>query len=116
MSAQETKMMHRDKEIESCHTMCLYILLEQKQFAPPILELLPPEALCPGAERQLALISQNLRMVRDMLERKNHLKAQEEQWIQVGYILDSLLYRLYLIFIGSYAIIIISVWCVWYNI
>ncbi|XP_075122985.1 5-hydroxytryptamine receptor 3A-like [Leptodactylus fuscus] len=87
---------------------------EQKEFAPPILELLPPEALCPGTERQLALISQNLRMVREMLESRNQLRAQEEEWIQVGYVLDSLLYRLYLIFIGSYAVIIISVWCVWW--
>ncbi|XP_072000219.1 5-hydroxytryptamine receptor 3A-like [Engystomops pustulosus] len=92
------------------------IFSEHKEFSPPVLELLPPEALCPGAERQLALISQNLRMVREMLESRNQLRAQEEEWVQVGYILDSLLYRLYLIFLGSYAIIIISVWCVWYNI
>ncbi|XP_069829574.1 5-hydroxytryptamine receptor 3A-like isoform X2 [Dendropsophus ebraccatus] len=91
-------------------------LIEQKKFAPPVLDLLPPEALCPGTERQLAVISQNLSMVREMLEGRNDLRAQEEEWIQVGYILDSLMYRLYLIFIGSYAIIIISVWCVWYNI
>ncbi|XP_075719787.1 5-hydroxytryptamine receptor 3C-like [Rhinoderma darwinii] len=51
---------------------------EQKEFVPPILELLPPEALCPGAERQLALISQNLRMVREMLESRNQLRAQKE--------------------------------------
>lgn len=81
-----------------------------------MLELLPPEALCPGAERQLALINQNLRTVRQMLESRHQLQAHEEQWVQIGYVLDSLLYRLYLIFIGSYAIIIISVWCVWYNI
>ncbi|XP_063775371.1 5-hydroxytryptamine receptor 3A-like [Pseudophryne corroboree] len=89
---------------------------EHKEFFPTVLELLPPDALCPGTERQLALISQNLQMVREMLESRNQLRAQEEEWVQVGYVLDSLLYRLYLIFIGSYAIIIISVWCVWYNI
>nr|DBA26327.1 TPA: hypothetical protein GDO54_010603 [Pyxicephalus adspersus] len=84
-------------------------------FSPPVLDLLPPDALSSGAERHLAFISQNLRMVREVLESKQQLQAQEEEWVQIGYVLDSLLYRLYLIFIGSYAIIIISVWCVWYN-
>ncbi|XP_077341261.1 5-hydroxytryptamine receptor 3A-like [Lithobates pipiens] len=97
-----------------CHDKV--INTEHKDFSLPVLELLPPEALCPGTERQLALISQNLRMVRQMLESRHQLQAHEEQWVQIGYVLDSLLYRLYLIFIGSYAIIIISVWCVWYNI
>ncbi|XP_018432003.1 PREDICTED: 5-hydroxytryptamine receptor 3A-like [Nanorana parkeri] len=88
---------------------------EHKEFSPPVFEFLSPETLCSGAERLLALISQNLRMVREMLESRQHFKAQEEEWVKIGYVLDSLLYRLYLIFIGSYAIIIISVWCVWYN-
>ncbi|XP_068137397.1 5-hydroxytryptamine receptor 3A-like [Hyperolius riggenbachi] len=89
---------------------------ENREFLPPVLKLLTPEELCPSAERHLALISQNLRMVRDMLESRQQLQVKEEEWVQVGYVLDSLLYRLYLIFMGSYAIIIISVWCVWYNI
>ncbi|XP_073485017.1 5-hydroxytryptamine receptor 3A-like [Aquarana catesbeiana] len=97
-----------------CHDKV--INTEHKDLSLPVLELLPPEALCPGAERQLALINQNLRTVRQMLESRHQLQAHEEQWVQIGYVLDSLLYRLYLIFIGSYAIIIISVWCVWYNI
>uniref|UniRef100_A0A8C5M482 5-hydroxytryptamine receptor 3A-like n=2 Tax=Leptobrachium leishanense TaxID=445787 RepID=A0A8C5M482_9ANUR len=78
-------------------------------------ELLPPDALSPGPERQLALINQNLQTVKDMMESKNHLQDLEEEWVQIGNVLDSLLYRLYLIFIGAYAIIITSVWCIWYN-
>ncbi|OCT80623.1 hypothetical protein XELAEV_18027440mg [Xenopus laevis] len=74
------------------------------------------DALYPGPEMQLALIIENLRRVREMLEGRQHLRAQEEEWMLVAYVLDSLLYRLYLVFIASYAIIIISVWCVWYNI
>eukprot|EP00079_Xenopus_tropicalis_P035761 XP_017949532.1 PREDICTED: uncharacterized protein htr3c [Xenopus tropicalis] len=89
---------------------------EQKGSLPNVPELLPSDALYPGPEMQLALIIQNLRRVREMLESKHHLRAQEEEWMLVAYVLDSLLYRLYLIFIASYAIIIISVWCVWYNI
>ncbi|XP_053316337.1 5-hydroxytryptamine receptor 3A-like [Spea bombifrons] len=86
------------------------------EVLPMVPELLPPDALSPGPERQLALISQNLHKIKEIMEGKNQLKEQEEEWVQVGYVLDCLLYRLYLIFIGSYAIIIISVWCVWYNI
>ncbi|XP_053316343.1 5-hydroxytryptamine receptor 3A-like [Spea bombifrons] len=86
------------------------------EFLPMAPELLSPNALSPVPERQLATISQNLHTVRKIMEDKNHLQLQEEEWIQVGYILDSLLYRLYLILIGSYAITIISVWCAWYNI
>ncbi|KAM9316578.1 5-hydroxytryptamine receptor 3A-like [Gastrophryne carolinensis] len=86
-----------------------------KEFLPPFLELLHPEALRPEAERHLAVISQNLGVVREMLESKKQLQAQEEEWVHIGNILDSLLYRMYLIFITSYAIILISIWCVWYN-
>ncbi|KAE8603489.1 hypothetical protein XENTR_v10014348, partial [Xenopus tropicalis] len=92
------------------------ICYQQKGSLPNVPELLPSDALYPGPEMQLALIIQNLRRVREMLESKHHLRAQEEEWMLVAYVLDSLLYRLYLIFIASYAIIIISVWCVWYNI
>ncbi|XP_075427007.1 5-hydroxytryptamine receptor 3A-like isoform X2 [Ascaphus truei] len=87
-----------------------------KEFLGGVPELFSPESLSPGPERYLALISRNLRRVREMLESRRELRDQEEEWVQIGYVLDSLLYRLYLIFIGSYAIIIISVWCVWYNI
>ncbi|KAM4694322.1 5-hydroxytryptamine receptor 3A-like [Discoglossus pictus] len=89
---------------------------ENKEFLMTVQEMLPPDAMCPGPEWQLALISQNLHRVREMLENQHKEQAQQDEWVQVGYVLDSLLYRLYLIFIGSYAVIIISVWCIWYNI
>ncbi|XP_053567914.1 5-hydroxytryptamine receptor 3A-like [Bombina bombina] len=96
---------HLDKVSNSGH----------KEFLLNVPELILPDALCPGPEWQLALISQNLRRVREMLESRCQLQEQEEEWVQVGYILDSLLYRLYLICIGSYAIVITSMWCIWYN-
>ncbi|XP_063297795.1 5-hydroxytryptamine receptor 3C-like [Pelobates fuscus] len=80
------------------------------------IELPPPDALSPGPERQLEMINHNLHFIKEVMESKNHLQEQEEEWIQIGYVLDSLLYRFYLIFIGSYAIIIICVWCVWLDI
>ncbi|KAM4772411.1 5-hydroxytryptamine receptor 3A-like [Rhinophrynus dorsalis] len=88
---------------------------EHKDFVLNVPELLPSIDLYPGPERQLALISHNLHRLREMLESHDQLREKEEAWVVVAYILDTLLYRFYLIFIVSYTIIIISVWCVWYN-
>nr|XP_046247898.1 5-hydroxytryptamine receptor 3A-like [Scatophagus argus] len=37
----------------------------------------------------------------------------QEQWCHVGYVLDFLLFRIYLLLISCYALVIISMWCVW---
>lgn len=36
-----------------------------------------------------------------------------DQWCHVGYILDFLLFRVYLLLISCYALVIIFMWCVW---
>ncbi|XP_068446260.1 5-hydroxytryptamine receptor 3A-like [Clinocottus analis] len=36
-----------------------------------------------------------------------------DQWCHVGYVLDFLLFRIYLLLISCYALVIISMWCVW---
>ncbi|XP_012990464.3 5-hydroxytryptamine receptor 3A [Esox lucius] len=48
-----------------------------------------------------------------------HLLSQQkedvllEQWCHVGYILDILLFRIYLIIISCYAMVIVCMWCIW---
>ncbi|XP_076581984.1 uncharacterized protein LOC143317998 [Chaetodon auriga] len=37
----------------------------------------------------------------------------QDQWCHVGYVLDFLLFRIYLLLISCYALVIISMWCVW---
>uniref|UniRef100_A0A671Z4H2 Neurotransmitter-gated ion-channel transmembrane domain-containing protein n=1 Tax=Sparus aurata TaxID=8175 RepID=A0A671Z4H2_SPAAU len=37
----------------------------------------------------------------------------QEQWCHVGYVLDYLLFRIYLLLISCYALVIISMWCIW---
>uniref|UniRef100_A0A665X4H3 5-hydroxytryptamine (serotonin) receptor 3A n=1 Tax=Echeneis naucrates TaxID=173247 RepID=A0A665X4H3_ECHNA len=37
----------------------------------------------------------------------------QEQWCHVGYILDFLLFRIYLLLITCYALVIICMWCIW---
>uniref|UniRef100_A0A4W5L0V5 5-hydroxytryptamine (serotonin) receptor 3A n=1 Tax=Hucho hucho TaxID=62062 RepID=A0A4W5L0V5_9TELE len=39
----------------------------------------------------------------------------QEQWCHVGYVLDFLLFRIYLLLISCYAMVIISMWCIWIN-
>uniref|UniRef100_A0A669B0E5 Neurotransmitter-gated ion-channel transmembrane domain-containing protein n=1 Tax=Oreochromis niloticus TaxID=8128 RepID=A0A669B0E5_ORENI len=35
------------------------------------------------------------------------------QWCHVGYVLDFLLFRIYLLFISCYAMVIVTMWCIW---
>ncbi|KAM7387950.1 hypothetical protein PAMP_024154 [Pampus punctatissimus] len=44
------------------------------------------------------------------LQKENELK---DEWCHVGYVLDFLLFRIYLLLISCYALVIISMWCVW---
>uniref|UniRef100_A0A8C7WPG4 5-hydroxytryptamine receptor 3A n=1 Tax=Oryzias sinensis TaxID=183150 RepID=A0A8C7WPG4_9TELE len=37
----------------------------------------------------------------------------QEQWCHVGYVLDFLLFRIYLLLISCYALVIITMWCIW---
>uniref|UniRef100_A0A667X3Y5 5-hydroxytryptamine (serotonin) receptor 3A n=1 Tax=Myripristis murdjan TaxID=586833 RepID=A0A667X3Y5_9TELE len=38
---------------------------------------------------------------------------RQDQWCHVGYILDFLLFRIYLLLISCYALVIICMWCIW---
>ncbi|KAJ0064971.1 hypothetical protein NL108_000934 [Boleophthalmus pectinirostris] len=37
----------------------------------------------------------------------------QDQWCHVGYVLDFLLFRIYLLLISCYAMVIICMWCIW---
>uniref|UniRef100_A0A671Q7J6 5-hydroxytryptamine receptor 3A-like n=1 Tax=Sinocyclocheilus anshuiensis TaxID=1608454 RepID=A0A671Q7J6_9TELE len=47
-----------------------------------------------------------------ILRKEDHL---QNQWCHVGYILDFLLFRIYLLIITGYALVIICMWCIWMN-
>lgn len=36
-----------------------------------------------------------------------------DQWCHVGYVLDFLLFRIYLLIISCYAMVIVTMWCIW---
>uniref|UniRef100_A0A672N2C0 Neurotransmitter-gated ion-channel transmembrane domain-containing protein n=1 Tax=Sinocyclocheilus grahami TaxID=75366 RepID=A0A672N2C0_SINGR len=64
---------------------------------------------------ELRQISQDLRDMNtylSILRKEDHL---QNQWCHVGYILDFLLFRIYLLIIIGYALVIICMWCIWMN-
>ncbi|XP_054914741.1 5-hydroxytryptamine receptor 3A-like [Poeciliopsis prolifica] len=66
-----------------------------------------------GSLPELQLICQYLGDLRAHL-----LSVQKEsellgQWCHVGYVLDFLLFRIYLLLISCYAMVIITMWCIW---
>lgn len=54
-----------------------------------------------------------------LVELRTHLVSLQkesqlqDQWCQVGYVLDFLLFRIYLLLISFYALVIICMWCLW---
>ena len=71
--------------------------------------LLPGEA----APSELQQICQYLGDLRDHLTSLQKESELQDQWCHVGYVLDFLLFRIYLLLISCYALVIISMWCVW---
>uniref|UniRef100_W5MPQ4 5-hydroxytryptamine receptor 3A-like n=1 Tax=Lepisosteus oculatus TaxID=7918 RepID=W5MPQ4_LEPOC len=64
---------------------------------------------------ELQQISQDLGTMRAHLTSLQKESALRDQWGHVGYVLDYLLFRIYLLLITLYALVIICMWCVWYN-
>ncbi|XP_010777555.1 5-hydroxytryptamine receptor 3A-like [Notothenia coriiceps] len=76
---------------------------------PPITALLPGAASIPEL-KQICQYLGDLRGHLISLQKENELT---DQWCQVGYVLDFLLFRVYLLLISCYAVVIICMWCVW---
>ncbi|XP_054458957.1 5-hydroxytryptamine receptor 3A [Anoplopoma fimbria] len=62
---------------------------------------------------ELQQICQYLGELRAHLTSKHKESELLEQWCHVGYVLDFLLFRIYLLIISCYALVIISMWCIW---
>uniref|UniRef100_A0A3Q2XTY3 5-hydroxytryptamine receptor 3A-like n=1 Tax=Hippocampus comes TaxID=109280 RepID=A0A3Q2XTY3_HIPCM len=64
-------------------------------------------------EEELQQICQHLSELRAYLTSMQKENELQEQWCHVGYVLDFLLFRIYLLLISCYALVIISMWCIW---
>ncbi|XP_054645682.1 5-hydroxytryptamine receptor 3A-like [Dunckerocampus dactyliophorus] len=66
-----------------------------------------------AAVAQLQQICQHLSELRAHVISAQKESELHERWCHVGYVLDFLLFRIYLLLISCYAVVIISMWCVW---
>ncbi|TDH08617.1 hypothetical protein EPR50_G00099900 [Perca flavescens] len=62
---------------------------------------------------ELQQICQYLGDVRAHLTSLQKESELQGQWCHVGYVLDLLLFRIYLLLISCYALVIICMWCIW---
>ncbi|KAJ3599114.1 hypothetical protein NHX12_033077 [Muraenolepis orangiensis] len=73
-----------------------------------------------GAGSSVVVGVPELRQIcQDVGELRAHLTALQkegelqDQWCHVGYVLDFLLFRVYLLLISCYALVIVYMWCIW---
>lgn len=71
--------------------------------------MLPGSAALPELQ-QICQYLVDLRAHLVSLQKENQL---QDQWCHVGYVLDFLLFRIYLLLISCYALVIIAMWCLW---
>ncbi|KAM9385798.1 5-hydroxytryptamine receptor 3A [Pholidichthys leucotaenia] len=62
---------------------------------------------------ELKQICQHLGDLRAHLLSMQKENKLQDQWCHVGYVLDFLLFRIYLLLISCYALVIITMWCIW---
>uniref|UniRef100_A0A3P8RT00 5-hydroxytryptamine (serotonin) receptor 3A n=1 Tax=Amphiprion percula TaxID=161767 RepID=A0A3P8RT00_AMPPE len=72
-----------------------------------------PDQQPAGNGPELQQICQYLGDLRGHLTSLQKESELQDQWCHVGYVLDFLLFRIYLLLITCYALVIISMWCVW---
>lgn len=78
--------------------------------------MVPPAAIplqSTAAAPELQQICQDLSDLRAHLTSLQKESELQDQWCHVGYVLDFLLFRIYLLLISCYALVIITMWCVW---
>ncbi|XP_030646985.1 5-hydroxytryptamine receptor 3A [Chanos chanos] len=72
-----------------------------------------------GSGSSVLAVPELRQICHDLRAMRSHLTALQkgeellDQWCHVGYILDFLLFRIYLLLITFYAVIIICMWCIW---
>ncbi|KAM4772179.1 5-hydroxytryptamine receptor 3A-like [Rhinophrynus dorsalis] len=71
-----------------------------------------------GVQTQLFLrnISNDLHSMRCLMEGYFEQQETAEEWLRIGLILDALVYRMYLLFMMVYAVILGATWGTWYHV
>uniref|UniRef100_A0A3Q2Q1W9 5-hydroxytryptamine receptor 3A n=1 Tax=Fundulus heteroclitus TaxID=8078 RepID=A0A3Q2Q1W9_FUNHE len=58
-------------------------------------------------------ILQEVTAIRQFLEKRDRCREIAKEWLQVGYVLDVLLFRVYLVAVIAYSITLGTLWSVW---
>uniref|UniRef100_A0A8C4YD04 5-hydroxytryptamine receptor 3A n=1 Tax=Gopherus evgoodei TaxID=1825980 RepID=A0A8C4YD04_9SAUR len=61
----------------------------------------------------VASILQEISAIRQFLEKRDEFRDIAREWLQVGYVLDVLLFRVYLVAVLAYSITLGTLWSVW---
>ncbi|XP_055020512.1 5-hydroxytryptamine receptor 3A-like [Boleophthalmus pectinirostris] len=73
----------------------------------------PPSSYGGVVLPELQQICQYVGDLRSHLHSLQKESELQDQWCHVGYVLDFLLFRIYLLLISCYAMVIICMWCIW---
>ncbi|MBN3278054.1 5HT3A protein, partial [Polyodon spathula] len=63
----------------------------------------------------LTSLSQDILVIRSHLDYRSLHEHKQEEWIRVAFIWDCFLFRLYLLLLVVFSVILISSWCMWYK-
>lgn len=75
----------------------------------------PPEPMEPAAIQELKSLGRDLQAIRLHVEQQMSSSQSSEEWMQVGFIVDRLLFGLYMLFISVSFFTIIIIWVKSYN-
>ncbi|KAF4083067.1 hypothetical protein AMELA_G00135780 [Ameiurus melas] len=88
-------------------------IIGELQLLHMITTLLLHSGYVPLCVPELVEISECVRAIRAHLTMLQREEALQDEWCHVGYVLDFLLFRVYLMLITFYAFVIIFMWCIW---
>lgn len=57
---------------------------------------------------------QELSSIRHSLEKRDEMREVARDWLRVGYVLDRLLFRIYLLAVLAYSITLVTLWSIWH--
>lgn len=61
----------------------------------------------------MSSILREVTAIRGFLEKRDRSREVAKEWLQVGYVLDVLLFRVYLVAVVTYSITLGTLWSVW---
>lgn len=75
----------------------------------------PTPAFASQADGSLLMhgVLREITAIRQFLEKREEFRDVAHEWLQVGYVLDVLLFRAYLVAVLAYSITLGTLWSVW---